>query len=450
MRRKFYNSGRSFFPCLFSLFLSFVLFSSHFVRPFVHRATQTCPRPSVDSLDCTLSFCPLTGPLSLPPTLSQPSNVVVAAGLPLKPPTSSPPPPPFRAGSLKVLSLNAWGLNWPWSEDRNNRIKALKDIIALNDYDIILLQEVWFRRDYDVVRSSVPYASYFESFNSCSGYFLPMGCSGLIVLSRHPIEHVEFLPFRYSLCNIKISFYTYEDILNSSFRGSFWNFDGEIFVGKGVGKARVRWQGLAVDVFTSHFVSYTNNPNSDNKKVRYMQSKETVAYINNSDADIKLFGADINALPTINNRRTPYYILTTLLKDALTDRYPDASFHPWFATYGNSRNTYTRGAYPERIDLLMFWARPGLAMRTKEFVMPMFMTRSEEGELISLSDHEALLADFEVAAIPAQKSNTDENIVDQEQALLPSPSMPLVSDTKVSSDYKEVVEQSETFNNVLR
>ena len=177
-------------------------------------------------------------------------------------------------------------------------------------------------------------------------------------------------------------------------RGSFWNFDGEIFVGKGVGKARIRWHGLAVDVFTSHFVSYTNNPNSDNKLVRFLQSKETVSYIQRSDADIKLFGADINALPTTSSHWMPYYVLSTYLRDSVTDRYPGASFHPWFATYGNRRNTYTRAAYPERIDLLMFRARPGLRMRTKDFVMPMFVTRAGGGKAVSLSDHEALLAEY--------------------------------------------------------
>ena len=98
--------------------------------------------------------------------------------------------------TLRVLSLNTWGLNWPFSEDKWYRVRALRNVIALNNYDVILLQEVWFRRDYDIIRSAVPYASYFESFNQCSGYFLPMECSGLVILSRHRIEHVEFLPFR--------------------------------------------------------------------------------------------------------------------------------------------------------------------------------------------------------------------------------------------------------------
>lgn len=278
---------------------------------------------------------------------------------------------------LKVLNLNTWGLTWPWSEDRNYRFRALKEIIALSNYDIILLQEVWYRNDYDVIRKSVPYITYFESFNAgCTAYWLPFGCSGLAILSRHPIEKVEFRPF--------------------SYRGSFWNFDGEIFVSKGVARARVRWEGLSVDVFTTHMVSYTNNPNSDNSHYRFLQSVETARYVSQSDADIKLFGGDLNALP-LKGEKQPYQILNSIMSDALLDRYPDASFHPWFATFGNVRNTYTDGASPERIDYLMFWHRPEIGMRTREFVMPMFMTRNDEDKLISLSDHEALHAEFVVS-----------------------------------------------------
>ena len=39
-------------------------------------------------------------------------------------------------------------------------------------------------------------------------------------------------------------------------RGNFWKFDGEIFVRKGVGIARILWYEKTIDVFTTHLVSY--------------------------------------------------------------------------------------------------------------------------------------------------------------------------------------------------
>ena len=75
-------------------------------------------------------------------------------------------------------------------------------------------------------------------------------------------------------------------------------------------------------------------------------------------------------------------------------RYPDASWHPWFATFGNHHNTYSASDAPERIDYLMYWAAPQIAMCTLNFTMPMYTTKNRKGDTVSLSDHEALNAEF--------------------------------------------------------
>ena len=118
----------------------------------------------------------------------------------------------------------------------------------------------------------------------------------------------------------------------NSVRGSFWNFDGEVFVRKGIARARSRWNGFTVDLFTSHLVSYTNNPNYDNTMYRsarcgviandligfehkhtrfltielhfrFQQVMEVARAIRDSDADVKLFGGDLNALPYLSERQ---------------------------------------------------------------------------------------------------------------------------------------------------
>lgn len=289
------------------------------------------------------------------------------------------------ASFLRVLNLNTWGLNWPWAKDREQRFRALREEIVGGDYDIVLLQEVWFRSDFDTIRTALPYITYYDALNTnCFGSYLPIGCSGLMIMSKYPIMDVALFPFKH--------------------RGSFWGFDGEIFVGKGVARARINWNGFTVDVFTTHMISYTNHPNRDNTLFRYLQTLETAKHINNSDADIKLFGGDINALPFINDRRQPYSILTSGLTDSLTDKFPMASLHPWFATFGNDRNTYTRSALPERIDYLMYASVSNIKMKTYEFIMPVFMTRNKQGRLISLSDHEAILAVYIVERKRKKKS----------------------------------------------
>jgi len=284
-----------------------------------------------------------------------------------------------KANVLRVLNLNTWGLGWPISSDHKARFRALREVLAHSEYDVILLQEVWYRRDHELLRSAIPHSTYFGIFNSgCSGYLLPLGCSGLTILSRHPLQEVEFTPFKV--------------------RGSFWSFDGEIFVQKGLGRARIHWplsdgSRLKIDFFTTHLVSYTNNPNRDNNFVRYMQTLETVKYIDKTDADVKIFAGDVNALP-YRGKRQPYSLLTSIMTDSLVDKYPDASWHPWFATFGNKYNTYSSEFTPERIDYLMYWASPEVAMCTSNFTMPMYNTHNEKGDIVSLSDHEALSAEF--------------------------------------------------------
>ena len=62
-----------------------------------------------------------------------------------------------------------WGLNWPLGLDQEPRFRALRQILTRGDYDVVLLQEVWFRWQYDILHGAMPFASRFESYNACSG-----------------------------------------------------------------------------------------------------------------------------------------------------------------------------------------------------------------------------------------------------------------------------------------
>lgn len=289
---------------------------------------------------------------------------------------------PLGKAVLRVLNLNFWGLGWPWGSDKEVRIRALREELLRGKYDIVLLQEIWYREDYNIIASAMPYISHYESINlGCTSFLLPLGCSGLTILSRHPITEVRLVPFTH--------------------RGSFWRFDGEIFVRKGVGVARILWEGKTVDVFTTHLVSYTKA--EDNRLTRYLQAMETISLIARSDADIAIFGGDINAKP-VNSPHSPYGMCRTVMKDALLGKHPDASFHPAFATFGNAQNTYTHSSPPERIDYLMYRAQNHLNVKVLDFSMPLLMAVTPEGQTVSLSDHEALLATFLVETNPKARA----------------------------------------------
>ena len=177
--------------------------------------------------------------------------------------------------------------------------------------------------------------------------------------------------------------------------GKFLKLDGEVLVQKGLGRARILWgqDKLPIDLFTTHMVSYTSNPDRENNKIRYMQMLETVNLIEKSNANVKIFAGDINALPHIGKRQ-PYSLLTSIMTDSLVDRYPDATWNPIFATYGNKHNTYSSEDSPERIDYLMYWTSSHVSMRTLNFTMPIYTTKNRKNDIVSLSDHEALSAEF--------------------------------------------------------
>ena len=226
---------------------------------------------------------------------------------------------------------------------------------------------------------------------------MPLECSGLVIMSRHPIAHVQFRPF--------------------TRRGYLLNFDGEIFARKGLASARILFHDLTVDVFTSHFASYRDDPRT-NGLVRRRQTLETVAAIAASDADLKVFGGDINALPAASFPGVPYNILTSAMTDACAERFPPhhrahgvtrgpgggARMHPVFDTYGNRRNSYTGDStHNGRIDYLMYAnGRPGrLRVYTRAFGLPPLTWRSSStGKTrISISDHEPLLAEFAISRL---------------------------------------------------
>ena len=67
-----------------------------------------------------------------------------------------------------------------------------------------------------------------------------------------------------------------------------------------------------------------------------------------------------------------------------------------YATWGNARNTYTGDEDAVRIDYLMHWATPGLRISTSDFVMPQFNVTLSNGDVVSLSDHQAQLVEYTI------------------------------------------------------
>ena len=169
-------------------------------------------------------------------------------------------------GKLRVLNINMWGLKWPLAMHQRERFKALSEILGRSNYDVVLLQEVWYRYQYDIIKGTFPYVSPFRTMNGCSGIFpFPIECSGLVILSRHPVKKFWYKSY--------------------SVRG-WLIIDGQFAVRKGLGIARIWWNGMTVDVSTSHLSTYTMSA-MENLHERMVQTMETVDILRKSSADIK-------------------------------------------------------------------------------------------------------------------------------------------------------------------
>lgn len=98
---------------------------------------------------------------------------------------------PARASEaeLNILTLNTWGLPFPLGQKLDERIPRI--VQAIQGYDVVVLQETFDSRfDRFIEMAQYPYAYHHQS--SATGLLR----SGLLTLSRHPIIHTDFEPFR--------------------------------------------------------------------------------------------------------------------------------------------------------------------------------------------------------------------------------------------------------------
>ena len=54
---------------------------------------------------------------------------------------------------MKLTSINFWGLPWPLSVQKRDRIGKLISFIRKNEFDIICLQEIWKTKDLNLLKT---------------------------------------------------------------------------------------------------------------------------------------------------------------------------------------------------------------------------------------------------------------------------------------------------------
>ena len=72
---------------------------------------------------------------------------------------------------IQMLSLNAFGLPkilelyLGIETQKGQRIDAIAEMISVGNYDLILLQEVWVKSDYDTIKNSIPSSFHITSYD---------------------------------------------------------------------------------------------------------------------------------------------------------------------------------------------------------------------------------------------------------------------------------------------
>jgi endonuclease/exonuclease/phosphatase family metal-dependent hydrolase len=306
---------------------------------------------------------------------------------------------------LKVLAYNVWGMpaGIGGCQDKQVRIPALAESIKdeavganQDDFDLILFEELWMSADHQTIAENLPKGFHITGYRElasawCDGNVLITTCSGLAIVSKYPFKEIEF------------NMYTY--------RGSIW--DGEGLAGKGVGRVRIEpIPNLTVDVFVTHTIADSGTTMYNNTWVRINQVEELMnTYIDKSNADVVILGGDFNSGPT-NHPGEPFQIIKSkgMINSVQEIFYKlDEWLHPRFATYANTRNTFSNMYNPIIYDYIFHRSNSRLTTSwTNWFDLPLFTTRilaskhnlnvskfAEEDNYTSPADHETVMKDHE-------------------------------------------------------
>lgn len=260
---------------------------------------------------------------------------------------------------LSIYTLNTWFP--PYSRHRAARARAISQEILRLTPDVVCLQELFLSEPRQIVTSALaaayPYRRYFES-----GWI----GSGLFIASRLPVVYSAFE--RYRLGGKP------EDIKH-----------GDYYAGKGISMIRVRLNDTDIDIYNTH-THAQYEPANDNEYAFFNLSNlwQAVRFIKRVSGDNRrILVGDLNSRPDQLGYRVMCQI--ALLQDAFTALHPDQSGYTFRAS-----NPYASGPN-QRLDYVLHSS--GL-IPTDCTVLSSDVPA--DGAL-ALSDHDALIAHFDIA-----------------------------------------------------
>ncbi len=311
-----------------------------------------------------------------------------------------------RDDSIRVATANLWGvsvLGLDWADEIDIRFAEMAERLGANEprLDLVLIQEAW--KD-SARRSMLAHPGVIKNFPHRVDALEQPGGSGLVVLSRFPIERAEFHRFEEQGRCYK-----------------FW--EGDCLSGKGVLAVQVLIEDQLLWVGSTHLIAcYANDEDAEtdcdqhdpNGDVRWSQLVEARRFMEDlSGRAPSLLGGDFNLTrssryyPGMTSRTIPHDpplmpgAEAKAKADTVLDESSKHNDHGW-------TESGDQEFVAQRIDYL--WTRPGdrLRWRARGPTQRIFTELIDipSGESIPISDHPILAVSFCLAETPDGSEST--------------------------------------------
>ena len=307
---------------------------------------------------------------------------------------------------IKVASFNVWGLLI--SKHRKDRMKAIAEHLKSSDYEVVGLQELWMRKDYEQLAEELseafPFSYYFKSGQ--------IG-SGMATFSKFPIKQAMFHRF----------------MLNGQAH-HIWH--GDWWSGKGVGLTRIAVsQNFTINFYNTHLHAEYDKEEQYYLGHRISQLQQLLQFVQMSSAVpesekyLNVIVGDLNTMPDCVSFDLFFKkdIIGMKLLDA-AQVYATTTNSALTNSYNLPGNTFGKPKQPEqRIDYILYKGSDGIGVG--EFGVLAEDKLACEGK-VSLSDHSLIWSKFSLtnknfkaeAAEPTATNEEQISVIKQAIAIL--------------------------------
>eukprot|EP00092_Neocalanus_flemingeri_P054964 GFUD01064824.1.p1 GENE.GFUD01064824.1~~GFUD01064824.1.p1 ORF type:complete len:393 (+),score=81.19 GFUD01064824.1:76-1254(+) len=286
--------------------------------------------------------------------------------------------------TLRTLTMNVWGLK-VWAEEKGKRIPEIVSFLKKSNQDIVFIQEAWYHADFQVLKDTFPYSTFYgtpgsilcPSISNDQSFYLqvlPFDCHGLMILSKHKILSTEYVFFKDRIPKAR----------------EFFGRRGAIAATMEVTKAVDGvTKTLKVSAINTHLATWYSSSEGTWTSIREKQADEVLALIavQKEKSDLVVVAGDLNATPesAVLNK-----FIDTGLVDTLVDLEGAGADDSKYVTYGHADNTWTgpggMDEHPDRIDYMMYTHGNIISVGTAAYGT--VDAKAEiDNKLTSLSDH---------------------------------------------------------------